>query len=384
MQRRNFLKILAATPGIAAFSCADREEAERLADDRSPLSDADLTWHKAPCRYCGTGCGVEAGVRDGKVMAVRGDEASPVNRGLLCVKGYHLPAFLYGEDRLLYPQLRDGDGWKRISWDEALDLIASKYQEALDQHGPESVAIYGSGQWTVFDGYAASKWFRGGLRSNNVEPNARLCMASAVTGFMTQFQSDEPMGCYEDFEAGDDFILWGNNMAEMHPVLFSRILETKRQRPGTRLVDIATRRTPSSDYADLYVEFIPGSDLALANGILHLLVQNGKVDQRFVEENVVFKRGIEDLDQIGYGCYGDNAERYTFKDKGRDASFAELERFLADYTPANVSKISGVPEGQIRSLAEIYGDSDRGTVSLWCMGVNQHVRGTWMNNLITD
>ena len=88
-------------------------------------------------------------------MAVRGDEASPVNRGLLCVKGYHLPAFLYGEDRLLYPQLRDGDGWKRISWDEALDLVAAKYQETLDQHGPESVSIYGSGQWTVFDGYAA-------------------------------------------------------------------------------------------------------------------------------------------------------------------------------------------------------------------------------------
>ena len=384
MKRREFLKALAATPGVAAFSCADREEAERIAGEQGTLADADLTWHKAPCRYCGTGCGVEAGVRDGKVMAVRGDEASPVNRGLLCVKGYHLPAFLYGEDRLLYPQLRDGDGWKRISWDEALDLVAAKYQEALDQHGPESVSIYGSGQWTVFDGYAASKWFRGGMRSNNVEPNARLCMASAVTGFMTQFQSDEPMGCYEDFEEGDDFIIWGNNMAEMHPVLFSRMLETKRQRPGTRIVDIATRRTPTSDYADMYVEFTPNSDLALANGILHLLVKNGRVDQKFIEENVIFKRGIEDLEEIGYGCYGEQAERYTFKDKGRDSSFAELESFLADYTPAKVSVISGVPEGQIRALADIYGDKDRGTVSLWCMGVNQHVRGTWMNNLITD
>ena len=209
-------------------------------------------------------------------------------------------------------------------------------------------------------------------------------MASAVMGFMTQFQSDEPMGCYEDFEVGDDFIMWGNNMAEMHPVLFSRILESKRKRPGVRIVDLATRRTPTSDYADMYVEFIPGSDLALANGILHLLVKNGRVDQRFIAENVIFKRGIEDLDQIGYGCYGENAERYTFKDKGRDSSFAELESFLADYTPAKVSEISGVPEGQIKALAEIYGDSDRGTVSLWCMGVNQHVRGTWMNNLITD
>ena len=386
MNRRELFKILGATTatGVAAFSCRDREEAARIAGRDGVLSDADLAWEKAPCRYCGTGCGVEVGVRDGKVLAVRGDEASPVNKGLLCVKGYHLPAFLYGEDRLLHPQLRDGDGWKRISWDEAIDLVASKYREALDTAGPESVAMYGSGQWTVFDGYAASKWFRGGLRSNNLDPNARLCMASAVVGFMTQFQSDEPMGCYEDFEAGDDFIIWGNNMAEMHPVLFSRILENKRNNPRVRIVDIATRRTPTTDYADLYVEFIPGTDLALANGILHLLIKQGKLDRAFIEENVIFKRGVEDLDEIGWGCYGDQAERYTFKDRPQNASLAEMTRFLEDYTPEKVSALSGVPQEQIAALAEIYGDQSRGTVSLWCMGVNQHTRGTWMNNLIND
>jgi nitrate reductase NapA len=393
MKRRKFLKTVGASAaGVAAFSCADREQARRI--DGESLADADLRWSKAPCRYCGTGCGVEVGVTDGRVVAVRGDEKSPVNRGLLCVKGYHLPGMLYGEDRLRYPMLRDGDGWRRISWDEALDLIASKYQEALDQHGPESVAIYGSGQWTVFDGYAASKWFRGGLLSNNVEPNARLCMASAVTGFMTQFQSDEPMGCYEDFEAGDDFVMWGNNMAEMHPVLFSRILANKRDNPGVRIIDIATRRTPTTDYSDMYVEFVPGSDLAIANGILHVLLRDGKVNNAFVRENVIFKRGIEDLDRIGYGCWGEDglatdpsagpAERYTFRDQGRDSSLAELEEFLADYTPARVSEISGVPVQQIEALGEIYGEPGRGTVSLWCMGVNQHTRGTWMNNLITD
>ncbi len=317
-------------------------------------------------------------------MAVRGDEASPVNKGLLCVKGYHLPAMLYGEDRLTHPMLRDGDSWRQISWDEALDLIAEKFQEALDEKGPDGVAVYGSGQWTVFDGYAALKWVKGGMRSNNLDPNARLCMASAVMGFVTQFQSDEPMGCYKDFEVGDDFILWGNNMAEMHPVLFSRILESKRKRSGVRMVDIATRRTPTSDYADMYVEFRPGSDLALANGILHLLLKNDKIDRPFIKENLVFKRGIEDLEQIGYGCYGEQAERYTFKDKGRDSSLEELERFLRDYTPEKVSEISGVPVAQIHTLAGMYGDSNRGTVSTWCMGVNQHYRGTWMNNLIND
>jgi nitrate reductase NapA len=388
MNRRNFLQGLGGLAGgVAAFSCRDREEAARLAEERAArgLSDADLAWGKAPCRYCGTGCGVEVGVKDGRALAVRGDPAAPVNRGLLCVKGYHLPAMLYGEDRLLHPRRRRADdGWERISWDEALALVARRFGESLASHGPESVAVYGSGQWTVFDGYAALKWVKGGMRSNNLDPNARLCMASAVAGFMTQFQSDEPMGCYDDFEAGDDFVLWGNNMAEMHPVLFSRILEHKRQDPRVRIVDLATRRTPTSDYADLYVEFRPGSDLALANGILHLLVARDLVDRAFVEENVVFRRGIEDQRAIGYGCYGEQAERYTFQDEARESSWDELVGFLAEYTPKRASEISGVSARQIEALAEIYGARDRGTVSLWCMGVNQHTRGTWMNNLITD
>jgi len=360
------------------------------------LSDADLDWKKAPCRYCGTGCGVKVGIKDGRAVAVRGDEANPVNRGMLCVKGYHLPAMLYGEDRLQYPMLRDenGSGWSRISWDEAIGLIASRFQEALDADGPESVAFYGSGQWGVHDGYAVTKWFRGGLRSNNVEPNARLCMASAVMGFMTQFQSDEPMGCYEDLEEGDDFVLWGNNMAEMHPVLFSRILANKRSNPGVRIIDIGTRRTPTTDYSDMYVEFKPNTDLALANGILHLLVERGQIDGAFIDENVVFKRGIEDLSQIGYGSWGPDglstnpdaepAPHYRFRDQGRDSSLAELQRFLRDYTPERVAEICGIPQQQVYALADIYADQGRGTVSLWCMGVNQHVRGTWMNNLITD
>ena len=386
--RRDLLRGLgAAGAGVAAFSCSDRSEAARLAAARADegLDHADLAWDKAPCRFCGTGCGVEVGVRDGRVLAVRGDAQSPVNKGLLCVKGYHLPGILYGADRLLHPQVRGADGaLRRVSWDEALDLVAERFGAALAAGGPGAVGMYGSGQWTVFDGYAALKWVKAGMGSDNLDPNARLCMASAVSGFMTSFQSDEPMGCYEDLDHGDDFVLWGNNMAEMHPVLFSRMLETKRRRPDVRIVDIATRRTPTSDYADLYVEMRPGSDLALANGILRLLVEEGGVQRAFVEENVVFKRGIEDLEAIGYGCFGEQAERYAFVDRPADATFDDLRAFLAEYTPERVAELSGVPPQTLRALARIYADRDRGTVSLWCMGVNQHVRGTWMNNLLND
>jgi len=378
LDRRRFLQTAGATSAaLLADGCTSRGDAA------APSGPA---WSKAPCRYCGTGCGVEVGVEAGKVVAVRGDAASPVSRGLLCVKGYHLPAMLYGKDRLTRPLKRraDGKGFDPISWDEALDLVASRFKATLAEHGPNAVGVYGSGQWTIFDGYAALKWVKAGMRSNNLEANARLCMASAVAGFMTQFQSDEPMGCYEDLDVGDDFILWGNNMFEMHPVLFGRILENKRKRGGVRIVDIATRRTPTSDYADLCVEIRPGTDLALANGILHLLLAEGKIDEGFIRENVVFRRGIEDVEVIGYGSAGEQAEHYTFKDQPKESSLEELRAFLADYAPARVSELTGVPEAQIRALAAIYGDRSRGTVSLWCMGVNQHVRGTWMNNLITD
>ena len=384
MDRRDFLLATGTTAATSTLGCSRETAVSPDVQGEIPL--ANVSWSKAPCRFCGTGCGVEVGVTDGKVVAVRGDELNAVNKGLLCVKGYHLPALLYGRDRLKQPLKRndDGQGFLPISWNEALDLVASKFKETLEKNGPEAVAMYGSGQWTVFDGYAALKWVKAGMRSNNLEANARLCMSSAVMGYMTQFQSDEPMGCYDDLDLADDFILWGNNMAEMHPVLFSRILENKRKKPTVRIIDIATRYTPTSQFADLYIEIKPNADLALANGILHVLVRDGLIDEAFLEENVVFKRGIEDVEQIGYGCFGDQAKLYTFTDQPRDSSMDELKEFLKDYTPAKVSQITGVAEAHIESLGRIYGDRNRGTVSTWCMGVNQHTRGTWMNNLITD
>jgi len=248
MDRREFIATGSAGTAASMLGCtteavADKDGSPQIANANELLN---VAWDKAPCRYCGTGCGVEVGVREGKVVAVRGDQKSPVNRGLLCAKGYHLPAMLYGRDRLTHPLRRDANGrLEKISWDEAIGLIAEKFSDALTEHGPDSVAVYGSGQWTIFDGYAALKWVKGGMRSNNIDPNARLCMASAVMGFVTQFQSDEPMGCYEDLDVGDDFVLWGNNMAEMHPVLFSRLLDRRARGETVRIIEQAHARSAS-------------------------------------------------------------------------------------------------------------------------------------------
>jgi nitrate reductase NapA len=334
-----------------------------------------VTWKKAPCRFCGTGCGLLIAISEGQAVGVRGDPDSPVNRGLACVKGYHSVQALYGQDRIRRALVRRDGRMVEVPLEEALDLVAERMRATIDEHGKDAVAMYGSGQWTIPDGYAAMKLFKGGIGTNNLEANARLCMASAVTGFMSSFGLDEPMGCYEDIDHADVFVLWGNNMAEMHPILFSRMLERRRLHPHVRIIDLSTRTTRTSYASDRSVLFNPQSDLALANAICYEIVRNGWMDQTFVQRHVAFKEGRVD---IGYGL----EEEFSFTDEARNASYEDYVRSLNDYTPDIVAEISGVPADEIRYLASLYGDPSMNVVSFWCMGVNQHVRGTWMNNLL--
>ncbi len=380
-KRREFLKAAAETAALVAAGLTGPGARLLQASDEKD----DTAWKKGVCRFCGTGCGVLVGVRRNRVVAVQGDPQNPVNRGLLCVKGYYVPLALYGADRLTRPQIRKNGRLVTATWDEALDLVARRFLDTIKAKGPEAVAIYGSGQWTIPEGYAALKWFKAGLGSGNVEANARLCMASAVAGFLTTFGSDEPSGCYDDLDVADTFVLWGSNMAEMHPVLFSRIVDRKAKEPGVKLVDISVRRTRTTEPADMFVTIAPQGDLALANGIAYCLLRDGKIDKDFVERHVVFKKGKTGL---GYGLDDAPAnakaaaDRLGFKDEAKTIGFDEYKAFLADYTPEKVSELSGVPGGQVEELAKLYGDPQRRVVSLWTMGVNQHTRGTWMNNLI--
>lgn len=374
--RRTFLRQMAAAFATALIlpvgSAWGRKEGENVL-----LSDRTLVWQKATCRFCGTGCGVMVAVKNGRVVAVAGDEKNPVNKGLLCVKGYHVPAILYGSDRLKKPLIRSGNQMREASWNDALDLIAERLTATIRDRGPKSVGFYGSGQWTIQEGYAVQKFMRAGVRSNHIEANARLCMASAVTGFMTSFGMDEPMGCFDDFEAADVFVLWGNNMAEMHPVLFSRILERRRVDPRVKIIDLQTRWTRTGQAADVHILFKPQSDLAIANGIANLLIQNKKVDRAFADKHCVFQRGKEN---IGYGL----EDKFAFKDEPKPMTFDEYARYVSTYTPEYVEKISGVPAERLRELAGYYGDPAVGVVSLWTMGMNQHTRGTWINNLVNN
>jgi nitrate reductase NapA len=174
LTRREFIKnnAIAAAASVAGVTLPMVAAKAQSADD-------GIRWDKAACRYCGTGCSVLMGVKDGKVVASQGDPDAPVNRGLNCIKGYFLPKILYGEDRLTQPLLRKTDGkFEPVSWDEAFDVVAQKWKAALNAKGPSAVGMFGSDQWTVWEGFAASKFMKAGLRSNNLDPNARHCMAS--------------------------------------------------------------------------------------------------------------------------------------------------------------------------------------------------------------
>ncbi|GAA0189379.1 periplasmic nitrate reductase subunit alpha [Fulvivirga kasyanovii] len=373
LDRRTFLKYLAKASALSA--AASMFPGIIFAEEQlKNLPDGPMDWVKSPCRFCGVGCGLLIGLSEGKAVAVKGDPNSTVNKGLCCVKGYHSVLALYGKDRLRKPLVKKDGRFVETTMKEALDLIASKMQETIKEHGKDSVAIYGSGQWTIPDGYVASKFMKGGIGSNNLEANARLCMASAVTGFMSSFGMDEPMGCYDDIDHANVFVLWGNNMAEMHPVLFSRILDNRLKR-DVKIIDLATRTTRTSAAADRSILFRPQTDLAIANAICYEIINNDWINASFIEKHCTFRKGKTN---IGYGL----EDGFNFNDEAQPISFDEYFDFLKDYKPENVEALTGVPAKDIKYLASLYGDPNKKVMSLWCMGPNQHTRGTWINNLI--
>ncbi|MCP4485100.1 MAG: molybdopterin-dependent oxidoreductase, partial [Flavobacteriaceae bacterium] len=198
--RRSFLKKIAASAAMTA--AASMFPGIVFASDQvvKTTNEADLDWKKGPCRFCGVGCGILVGVDKGKAVAVKGDPNSSVNKGLLCVKGYHQIMCIQAKDRLTHALVKKNGVYIKTPIDKALDIVANKMKTTIDTHGKDSVAMYTSGQSTIPEGYVASKLMKGAIGTNNIDCNARLCMASAVTGFLTTFGADEPMGCYEDID----------------------------------------------------------------------------------------------------------------------------------------------------------------------------------------
>jgi len=395
LTRRDFIKTnaIAATATAAGITIPGIKEAMATTKD-------DIRWDKAPCRFCGTGCSVLVGTKDGRVVATQGDPDAPVNRGLNCIKGYFLSKIMYGKDRLTQPLLRMSNGeydkegeFTAVSWDKAFDVMEEKFKAAL-KHDMEAnkgkkpeeivstVGMFGSGQWTIWEGYAAAKLYKAGFRSNNIDPNARHCMASAVGGFIRAFGADEPMGCYDDLEHADAFVLWGSNMAEMHPILWSRLTDTRLTKAGCEVHVLSTFEHRCFDLGDNNMVFTPQTDLAILNYIANYIVQNKAYKKDFIDKHVNFNSTPTD---IGYGLRDDHPLEMKKTGNGGKLSkitFEEYAKSLEPYTLKYTSKLSGVPEDKLLRLAKLYADPKKKVTSFWTMGFNQHTRGVWANGLI--
>lgn len=426
LSRRDFLKtsIAASTAATVGLPLSKQAEAAVKA------SEAGWQWDKAVCRFCGTGCGIMVATKDGQIVATKGDPDAPVNRGLNCIKGYFNGKIQYGKDRLTQPLMRMKDGkfdkkgpFVPVTWEQAFDEMERQFRKVYAEKGPSGIACLGSGQWTVQEGYAMNKLFKAGFRSNNVDPNARNCMASAVAAFYSVFGADEPAGNYDDIEYADSMILWGANMAEMHPILWSRITNRRLGHKDCRVINITTFRNMSSDIADLEIIIKPNADLAIQNYIAREIIARDAVNWDFVNKHCVFATGPYD---IGYGMRptdkyafpaekdiqvkelkvkldkyeaiaqrrqeGEVVEQKNTADPARHwlISFEDFKRAVEPYTLDFVAELAkGDPDesldsfkAKLKQLADHYIDPKRKVVSFWTMGFNQHQRGTWVNEQV--
>ncbi|MET0116478.1 MAG: nitrate reductase catalytic subunit NapA [Sedimenticola sp.] len=384
LTRRDFVK----SNAVAAAAAAAGVTLPAIKTATAAEGD-DLRWDKIACRFCGTGCSVLVGVKDGKMMASQGDPDAPVNKGLNCIKGYFLPKIMYGKDRLTQPLLRKKNGvydkngnFEPVSWDEAFKTMAEKWVTARKK-GAKGIGMFGSGQWTVWEGYAASKLLKAGFRSNSLEPNARHCMASAVAAFIRGFGIDEPMGCYDDLEHADAFVLWGANMAEMHPILWSRLTDTRLTKEGCEVHVLSTFEHRCYELADNGMVFAPQTDLAIANYIANYIIQNNAYNKDFLDKHVNFTKTATD---IGYGLRATDPREKAAKNRNSGKltkiSFEEYAKEVAPYTLEKASQMSGVPKKNLERLAKTYADPNKKVTSFWTMGMNQHTRGVWINGLV--
>jgi anaerobic selenocysteine-containing dehydrogenase len=286
------------------------------------------------CSYCGVGCGIVLDVATGpdgrrRVVKASGDKEHPANRGRLCTKGATTADMLAAPGRLSTALVREDRGAEPVPApvDAAVRETARRLREIVDEHGPDAIAFYVSGQLSLEAQYLANKLAKGFVRTNQIESNSRLCMASAGAGYKLSLGADGPPGSYDDLDKADVFLVIGSNMADCHPILFLRLMD--RVKAGAKLIVVDPRRTATAAKADLFLQIRPGTDLALLNGLLHLLHENGHTDDAFIA-------------------------RHT-------EGWEEMPAFLADYPPAKVAEITGLAEDDIRRAARLIGEAEEWT-----------------------
>lgn len=313
------------------------------------MTDAATRSINTTCPYCGVGCGVKATPAGGYAVDVTGDKEHGSNFGLLCSKGSALGETTDLEGRLLQPRVGD----KTVDWESALEVVAKGFKRAVDMYGPDRVAFYVSGQLLTEDYYVANKLMKGYIGGANIDTNSRLCMSSAVAGHKRAFGNDIVPGCYEDLEEADLVLLVGSNTAWCHPIVFQRIIRSRKTNPNKKIVTLDPRRTPTAEQSDLHIPLKPGTDVLLFNGLLAYLQQQGKLDQSYIDQ---FTEGFD----------------------------ATLESATAEAGDINaVATACDVSVEDLRELYELFANNPK-TVTVFSQGVNQSTQGTDKVNSIIN
>lgn len=306
-------------------------------------------WTKSTCAYCGVGCGIEARPSANGQLEIRGDKEHPANFGRLCSKGLALGETVIPDGRLLHPSING----MRTDWPSALDHVAKSFQKTIEEHGPDSVAFYVSGQLLTEDYYVANKLMKGFIGSGNIDTNSRLCMSSSVAGHKRAFGSDTVPGCYSDMEQADMVVITGSNLAWCHPVLYQRLKACKQQRPDMKIVVIDPRATDTCEIADLHLALKPGGDVALFNGLLSHLATCQKVDEGYVKNHTE----------------GFNRALMCAMEDGSDP------QALADNLGLNLA--------ELKTFFEWFAQTEK-VMTLYSQGVNQSSRGADKVNSIIN
>jgi len=337
LKRQLGLDILAEKYSYAADPVMGFTSAQKVPDH----------WVATTCGYCSVGCGMFVGVKDGQAVSVRGNPDHPVNHGLLCPKGLSEHHTIQAETRARFPLLRKNGKLVRVSWEEALDTLINKFRGVQEKYGPEALGVLSTGQLVTEEFYALGKLIQIGFGTKNFDGNTTLCMASAVSGYKRSFGSDGPPGAYEDLEKADLILLLGANIADNHPILCQRLEANKAK----ILIVADPRVTKTAMMADIYLPLKPRSDIALLNGILHIL----------------FARNLVDREYIAWHTTGITA----------------LEESVAKYTPEFVSQLTGLSQELLVKVALLYGHAEAPFIG-WTMGVNHSTKGTETVNAINN
>ncbi|WP_200762520.1 molybdopterin oxidoreductase family protein [Nitrosophilus alvini] len=317
------------------YALADDPVFGKVAKERKP----DF-WVKSACGYCGVGCGLYIGVKEGKAVYTKGDPAHPVNLGTLCPKGLSEHQMLYNDNRALYPKIRKNGKLQNVSWKEAFEYTAEKFKDIQNRYGKGAVAVISTGQLLTEEFYTLGKFVQLGLGTNNYDGNTTLCMASAVMGYKQSFGSDGPPGSYEDIAKADTVFVIGANLADNHPIIVHHLMKNRKSK---KIVVIDPRRSKTSQLADIYIPIKPRTDLALINGLAYIIWEQGWYDEKFINE--------------------------------RTTGWKEFVKHLQKYLPQECAYITGIDVKKLYELAKLYAKSDKSLIC-WTMGVNQSAQGT--------